>query len=446
MTNSSASLKHRTLPGPAGRLSWLHRFLPLISIGLAIPLLAGALAVWLIQRDLVPLALLCLVAAVFLSTALIWRQISASTRNTALADPAALLYPIIGRLIENPDSSAPFSTLLTTITRRTNTDYASIHLVEEDSGKLTTLSTTDDLLTTQLSERVSMDILTAIERSRHDLVDVSGELNKPGYAAIGMRDNSLLYGFVLIKHNGTGVREQGFLADIVTRLAETVSCTRRARANQRRVVYKERATIARELHDSLAQSLSYLKIQSTRLQTEVDKSLQENSADYANLNNAIDELRTNLNVAYSQLRELMTTFRLTMNGKHLAHAIDDSINEFRQRTNIAFDSDIRISGEELSAQEELQLLQIVREGLSNVVRHSQASRATVSLSEESGRVQLHIADNGVGINTIPNSSQHHGLVIIQERTRRLNGNLFVHTPKKGGTRLEISFASNALKK
>ena len=77
-----------------------------------------------------------------------------------------------------------------------------------------------------------------------------------------------------------------------------------------------------------------------------------------------------------------------MNGKHLASSIEDSIIEFKQRTTIVIDSDIRLSGEELSAEEELQLLQLVREGLSNIVRHSHATRANISLDSFNDHVVL----------------------------------------------------------
>ncbi|MFT4607537.1 MAG: two-component system nitrate/nitrite sensor histidine kinase NarX, partial [Chitinophagales bacterium] len=101
-----------------------------------------------------------------------------------------------------------------------------------------------------------------------------------------------------------------------------------------------------------------------------------------------------------QLRELMTTFRLTLNSKHLASSIEDSIVEFEQRTTIVIDSDIGISGEELSAEEELQLLQLVREGLSNIVRYSHATRAHISLDSFNDNVVLKLNDYGLKVHRL----------------------------------------------
>jgi two-component system nitrate/nitrite sensor histidine kinase NarX len=229
-----------------------------------------------------------------------------------------------------------------------------------------------------------------------------------------------------------------------SQLSKIICSSRRAQINRRQDLYQERSVIARELHDSLAQSLTYLKIQLTRVQTHIDKNKQSQSADFSQIESAVKELRSNLNLAYGQLRELMTTFRLTMNGKDLRNAIDESISEFKQRTNIAFDTDIRISGEDLSAQEELHLLQIVREALSNVVRHSRASRANISLGMQGKQIILTLSDNGVGLADIPDPGQHHGLVIMQERTRRLNGDLQIEGPEEGGTRLRVSFTPELL--
>lgn len=366
-------------------------------------------------------------------------RLAATSTQLTPTEPLQLLCPTIGRLIENPDASAPFFDLLRSIEDRIGASYLAIYIIDEQSGKLCSLASTDENTTAFLSAKITLNVLTLIEHSEDTVVDISAQFDSGTYSAIGLCDDDLLYGFFAIDRVVSNPLEREFLTTLVRHLAETICCTRRARVNRRQVVCEERATIARELHDSLAQSLTYLKIQSTRLQSHIDKNKQANNADCSNIDNAIGELRSNLNLAYSQLRELMTTFRLTMNGRHLGRAIEESIGEFKQRTTIAFDSDIRLSGEELSAQEELQLLQIVREGLSNVVRHSQATRANISLNMQGDQVRLTLTDNGVGIGAIPDPNQHYGLVIMQERTRRLGGELQVDASQSGGTRLQIAF-------
>ena len=363
-------------------------------------------------------------------------------RRTPLSPPSnfsSLLVALSAKLIEAPESDAPFADFLVSLCKQLGLEYAAIHMMDEDSGKLICMASSDALTTMELEEKVGLQILTQLARSDDNYIDLNWHVQAGQCAAIGLSDNTLQYGFLLFSNAGGGSTRRAPFIELVANLANIISSTRRARIRLREVVYQERVNIARELHDSLAQSLSYLKIQSARLKTNIDKRRDGGAIDHDKLDNALGELRENLNIAYSQLRELMTTFRLTMGGKHLAQAIEESIDEFRNRSRIAFASDIRVSGEELSAQEELQLLQIVREGLANIVRHSRASRATITLKHIENQIQLTIFDNGVGIGDIPDPAQHHGLVIIQERTRRLGGNLFVGESPKGGTRMEIHF-------
>ena len=201
---------------------------------------------------------------------------------------------------------------------------------------------------------------------------------------------------------------------------------RQAQVNRRRDFQKERAAISRELHDSLAQSLTYLKIQASRMQSMLK---QEHSAapyDRSEVELVVHELRHNLNIAYRQLRELMTTFRLTMDGKDFGEAIKDSIGEFEKRSRIAFDLDNRLSTDELTVDEEMQVLHIVREALSNIVRHSHARRAKVALRRcDDNSVRIIIDDDGVGIDDPQRRAQHLGLVVMQERSRNLGGEFSV---------------------
>ncbi|WP_438887220.1 histidine kinase, partial [Bacillus cereus group sp. Bce037] len=84
---------------------------------------------------------------------------------------------------------------------------------------------------------------------------------------------------------------------------------RRIEEQQHVTLINERTIIARELHDSLAQSLSYLKMQVARLER-----MQQKEATKEAQSAVFDELRNGLNSAYRQLRELLTTFRLKLEG------------------------------------------------------------------------------------------------------------------------------------
>jgi len=216
--------------------------------------------------------------------------------------------------------------------------------------------------------------------------------------------------------------------------------TRQAQLNRRLVVQMERASISRELHDSLAQSLTYLKIQASRMQS-IFEHEQENAADgKPELELVVNDLRDNLNIAYRQLRELMTTFRLTVNGESFHQAIEDSVREFEKRVRIAFELDNRLIDDELTIDEEMQVLHIVREALSNIVRHSHAKRARVGLRHHDGNnICISVKDDGVGIDKSQKRAQHLGLIVMQERSRNLDGSFSVQELEGGGTEIQVNF-------
>jgi two-component system nitrate/nitrite sensor histidine kinase NarX len=211
--------------------------------------------------------------------------------------------------------------------------------------------------------------------------------------------------------------------------------------SRRLALLEERSVIARELHDSLAQSLSYLKIQVLRLQSRLER--EGNARDSLAI---LDELRTGLNAAYRQLRELLTTFRLKMEGRGLSRALEATVQEFGTHGAapaggaLTVSLDNRLAGCPLNVNEEIHILQIVREALSNVTRHAHAGRADVALHCDGSTVTISVDDDGVGYAPNPEGEPHHyGFVIMQERAHSLGGEVTIRRRTEGGTRVELQF-------
>lgn len=204
---------------------------------------------------------------------------------------------------------------------------------------------------------------------------------------------------------------------------------------ERRVaLLEERSVIARELHDSLAQSLSYLKIQVARLTRLLDEEKPEQAR------GVVTELRTGLNNAYRQLRELLTTFRLRFDGKGLDQALRDVVEEFRQRGLPGIEVSNSLAGIELSANEQLHVLQIIREALSNVEHHAHTQQARVTLERVDARsVRISIEDNGAGLTGSGPELHHYGISIMRDRAESLGGTLTVAPAAQSGTRVELRF-------
>lgn len=251
-----------------------------------------------------------------------------------------------------------------------------------------------------------------------------------------LQNNRLYGGLVVAWSSEQATTEKKLLAisEICPTLAVILGNLALASAQRRHDLYEERAAISRELHDSLAQSLTYLKIQATRLQVAL---AEAESTDKAQ--DVLDELKKNLNSAYRQLRELMTTFRLTMHGKSFKIAVQDSIDEFNQYNNIAFDLNDSCPPDLLSVDEEMQVLQIIRESLYNIVRHSKALHASVSLIYSEPALDIQIQDDGVGFDLEAEHQRHHGLIIMQERAFSLNGQLKLSGAPGQGTLIRITF-------
>jgi two-component system nitrate/nitrite sensor histidine kinase NarX len=209
------------------------------------------------------------------------------------------------------------------------------------------------------------------------------------------------------------------------------------RSDERRgiALLEERSVIARELHDSLAQSLTYLKIQVTRLKQQLSASgAREQTAE------VVEEIKLGINNAYRQLRELLTTFRLRIDGRGLSEALRETIGEFSQRAGIEVHLHDQLLGHELDSSEQIHVLQVVREALTNVEHHARARRADVRLAIEQGRVRVAVEDDGVGIKDAEPPTHHYGLAIMRDRAATLGGTLQVVRRAEGGTRVELVFS------
>lgn len=218
-------------------------------------------------------------------------------------------------------------------------------------------------------------------------------------------------------------------------LALSMGFQAREQESRRVALLEERAVIARELHDSLAQSLSYMKFQLARLQTNFGTHLIESGAD-----GIVNDMREGLDNAYRELRELLTTFRVQMDVRGLDHVLEEAIQEFSQRSSLNITLDNRLQECRLSVNEEFHLLHVVREALSNIVRHSGAKKVTIALVLQStGDVIVTVDDDGKGCTFDENKPHHYGLSIMTERAYCLGGTIEILPRRRGGTRVRLLF-------
>ena len=237
------------------------------------------------------------------------------------------------------------------------------------------------------------------------------------------------------------------LADTVARhVASALAATQRVQSQQRLALLEERGAIARELHDSLAQSLSYLKIQVARLRSGMRAAgvgAGAATGTAAPVDEVLDELKVGLDTAYRQLRELLTTFRLRIDGDGLSSALRATADEFTRRAGLTVALDNRLADVELDANQQIHVLQTVREALANVERHARAHNAQVRLARVAagGEVLVTVDDDGIGIGEAVARTHHYGLAIMQDRAASLGGRCTVASRPGGGTRVELRFST-----
>jgi len=215
---------------------------------------------------------------------------------------------------------------------------------------------------------------------------------------------------------------------------------RLARENLRMTVMNERQMMAAEIHDSLAQTLAYMKMRMALLVDALRAPEDGKAMKYAT------DLQDALGEAYADLRELLAQFRSRMDPLGLAHALAGIAAGFEDRTGVALAFENRLADLNLGVDEEAHVFHILQEALTNVGRHSGATRARLVLEERGGEYAFTVEDDGVGFFTMgqPADGQgearlrHHlGVNIMRERAQRLAGRIEISNLPRRGARVRL---------
>jgi nitrate/nitrite-specific signal transduction histidine kinase len=211
-------------------------------------------------------------------------------------------------------------------------------------------------------------------------------------------------------------------------------------------VVEERARIAREMHDGLAQVLGYLNLQ---VQT-LDMLLQKGKMD--SLSKELRHLREAVQTAHADVRENILSLRTTLaHETGLVAAMVEYIGEFSIQTGIEVQL-LNQAGDdlELSSIAEVQLVCILQEALTNVRKHSQAAHVDVQIARENGNanvatgyipgatsfIRMTVEDDGKGFD-LNTSKRSFGLQTMRERAQSVGGDLTVTSWRGKGTQLEL---------
>jgi two-component system nitrate/nitrite sensor histidine kinase NarX len=157
----------------------------------------------------------------------------------------------------------------------------------------------------------------------------------------------------------------------------------------------------------------------------------------------LTRIRNGLDEAHTELRELLNSFRAPLDRRGLVPALEQLTDQLARDTgmHVFFQKDCRAPS--LPAADEMQLLRIVQEALTNVRKHSKAQTVRVLLNcRPGGAYMLLVEDDGAGFD-LPRRSgrpgEHIGLSIMEERARRLGGQLRIESERGEGTRVEVAY-------
>ncbi len=271
--------------------------------------------------------------------------------------------------------------------------------------------------------------------TKNNLSYKSKKAAQPKILQWDLSDNIHRYGVIIgeIENNQTLSDEQNNLVlMLVKQISGMLAMEHQIEQQQQLLIMDERSAIARELHDSIAQSLSCLKMQVSYLQLQPEPLPEKPQL-------LLGEMRQEINTAYSQLRELLTTFRLKLTEPGLLPSLESTINEFSERMGFNIRLDYDIPAKCISPHQSIHIIQIIREALSNILKHANANWASVSLNQDAGIVTITISDNGEGIETRPDKLNHYGLIIMRERALSLNGQCYIMPRSQGGTEVKVTF-------
>jgi len=227
--------------------------------------------------------------------------------------------------------------------------------------------------------------------------------------------------------------DERLIQSVSEMIGRSVYVVKNHKQQQQLILMEERSIIARELHDSLAQSLTFFKIQLSLLKRNGEK-----AQDWQKQASILNDLEKALNDAYSQLRELLSTFRLTIEESNLTSALERMLDTLRARTSAQIRLNCKLPSLMFNAQEQVHVLQITREAVINAIKHADATEIDVLADTNSeGEHYLIIQDNGKGVETVLEPEGHYGLTIMKERAAELNGELSFSNRSDGGFQVMV---------
>jgi two-component system nitrate/nitrite sensor histidine kinase NarX len=227
--------------------------------------------------------------------------------------------------------------------------------------------------------------------------------------------------------------QKALMETLAHHLAGAMEALRIKALEKEAAISEERSLLARELHDSIAQSLAFLKIQVGMLRDEIIEPATNKAK------TILGELDEGLRESYSDVRELLLHFRTRTNSEDIEPAIKTTLQKFEHQSGIKTELFISGQGLPLRPDIQIQIMHILQEALSNVRKHSRATIVKVEV-QESPQWVFKVIDDGMGfpVASDPVDSTHVGMSIMRERANKIGAQLDITSHSLGGTSISLA--------
>ena len=227
--------------------------------------------------------------------------------------------------------------------------------------------------------------------------------------------------------------ERSLLEALTAHLAAAMENLRLNALEKEAAVSQERTFLARELHDSIAQSLAFLRIQVQLMRDAIDRG----NAD--EVERTLAEIDAGVRESYGDVRELLVHFRTRANAEDIEPALQTTLRKFEHQSGLKTIMQMQGHGIALAPDLQIQVLHIVQEALSNIRKHAQAKAVWLDVQQQP-QWRFEVRDNGTGFaGDVANVDETHvGLRIMAERAERIDAKLDVISRPGYGTSVVLT--------
>ena len=218
---------------------------------------------------------------------------------------------------------------------------------------------------------------------------------------------------------------------LASHLATAVEGMRAVALDREAAIAGERSLLARELHDSIAQSLAFLKIQVQLLRSAISK----NNSDKTDV--ALNELDSGLKESIADVRELLLHFRTRTQADDIDRAVQETLQKFHHQTGLQVSRTVSGDGLPLPQDVQIHVLHVLQEALSNVRKHANAQAVVIEI-HKGDPWRFVVRDDGVGFDECNNRSELQvGLKIMRERAEQIGAKVDVVSEVDQGTTVTL---------